>query len=81
MPELRHFAFGFVRSRWRGQGFREGFAVHFIGQPKVRTMARLTRSMATAVWFPAATRGAGNGTSTKITEFHNPLSNGVASLF
>jgi hypothetical protein len=44
-------------------------------------VAWLTRPMTTAVGFPAATRSAGNGASSQIAEFRNPLRDRVASLF
>ena len=41
---------------------------------------RLAGPMAAAVWLATATRSVGNGTSSKITKFRDPPSNGVPVL-
>jgi len=81
IAEFRHFPFCFACRRRRRQRLSEGSAVRFIGQSEIRTVARLTWPMAAAVRFATATPGIGNGTSSKITKFSNPLSDGVATLF
>jgi len=80
IAELRNLAFCLAgRSRSR-QRLRKGFTVHFIGKPEIRAVAWLAGPMAAAVWLATATRRGGNGTSSKITEFRDPPSDGVPML-
>jgi len=67
IAELRNLAFCLAGRSWSRQRLREGFAVHFIGKPEIRAVARLAGPMAAAVWLA-------------ITEFSDPPSNGVPTL-
>src|SRR5260370_38827536 len=63
--------------------FRSGdrFAVHFMGQPDIRTVPAVTRLVAVAVRVPAPARCGGNGAGGKITALRDLGGKFAAAFF
>ena len=66
-----HLALRLAQLGRGGEAFADGLATDFTGQPKVRTVARLVRLMAMAVWFSATAVDGGDRTAAKITQLQD----------
>jgi len=69
LPELSDLLFGFSHRDGCGQGLTDGFALHFIGQPQVGTVAGIIGLRTVAGRLSTTPNDAGDGTRTKIVQF------------
>jgi hypothetical protein len=55
LPETGDLALGFPLGRSAGKTLRNGFAIDFVGKPRVGSMAGIIRLMTMATWGAATT--------------------------
>src|ERR1017187_1968934 len=68
LVELGHLARRLAQGGGAGKRFRDRLAFDLPGQAKIRSMARMSRPMASTVGFPTASRNARNRTPPKISQ-------------